>query len=50
LLLNSLSWLFDDFSGILFSIFLLPIAGCEAAIGLILLVRYAPSYGTTHLN
>ena len=46
LLLNSFSWLFDDFFGTFFSVLLLPIAGCESAIGLILLLIYYPSRGT----
>lgn len=46
LILGTLAWLFDDFSPLLFSLFLLPIAGCEAAIGLILLIRYAVNSST----
>jgi NADH:ubiquinone oxidoreductase subunit K len=36
----------DDITGTLFTVLLLPIAGSESAIGLILLLIYHPSKGT----
>ncbi len=40
----------DDLTGTLISVLLLPIAGCESAIGLILLLIYYPSRGTILIN
>lgn len=40
----------DDISGSIFSIFLLPIAGCESAVGLALMLIYSSKRGTIVRN
>lgn len=50
LLLNTMSWLMDDLTGSLFSLLLLPIAGCESAVGLALMLIYYPRRGTIVRN
>ena len=46
LIVSYLSFIFDDVLGILLSLLILPIAGCESAIGLILLIQYFPIRGS----
>ncbi len=46
LIISYLSFIFDDVLGILLSLLILPIAGCESAIGLILLIQYFPIRGS----
>lgn len=45
-MLNSISWLMDDLTGTYLSTLLLPIAGCESAVALMLLLIYYPKKGT----
>lgn len=46
LILNQLSFLLDDLLGSYLSILLLPIAGGESAIGLMLTLQFYPKRGT----
>jgi len=41
-----ISYVFDDMSGILISFIILPLAGCESAIALSILINYYPRRGT----
>lgn len=48
--LTSISWLIDDQIGNLIGLLMIPIAGCESALALILLIIYYPSRGTILLD
>lgn len=46
LIISNLSFLMDDILGSFLAFILLPLAGCESAIGLILLISYYPFRGS----
>ena len=50
LLFVQLSFLFDDMSGALLALYILPIAGAESAIGLALLIAFYPTRGSITIN
>jgi NADH:ubiquinone oxidoreductase subunit K len=43
---SNIAYLYDDQAGIIKSFIILPIAGCESAIALSLLINYYPKRGT----
>jgi len=45
-----LSFLFDDLIGSIISLFILPLAGIESALGLGILIKYYPKKGTLKVN
>lgn len=46
LIISYLSFIFDDIIGSFIALIILPIAGCESAIGLMLLIQFSPIRGT----
>lgn len=46
----SISWQIDDLIGNFIGLLMIPIAGCESALALILLIIYYPSRGTILLE
>lgn len=49
-LLAHFSFLLDDMIGSLLTLYLLPLAGCESAIALSILIAYYPSRGTLRIS
>jgi NADH-ubiquinone oxidoreductase chain 4L len=46
LLFLQISFILDDLLGSLFTLYILPLAGAESALGLSILIRYYPNRGT----
>jgi NADH-ubiquinone oxidoreductase chain 4L len=46
LIISYLSFIFDDILGGLLALIVLPVAGCESAIGLMILIKFSPLRGS----
>jgi NADH-ubiquinone oxidoreductase chain 4L len=46
LIISYLSFIFDDILGGLLALIVLPVAGCESAIGLMILIQFSPLRGS----